>query len=219
MPLFPDSFIRLLCLVIHSSVHLFRDSEDRRDMLGKRYVFQSLDLEQETFNVKFWSWKYSLDWHDGIISWVRGDGALETKFWLKITLLPRETFLVSINNIVISSFPRVLLPMTSKGRQVANGNGAGFPWKQYKLDLVTKLFVAHYWTDNRSRNSSRSTTNSNYLNLCVRSSPYFCALSISYSYTRPTLLLSSRIQGPRLTPPFSPSKPPFVFLFLVALSR
>ena len=139
MPLFPDSFIRLLCLVIHSSVHLFRDSEDRRDMLGKRYVFQSLDLEQETFNVKFWYWKYSLDWHDGIISWVRGDGALETKFWLKITLLPREIFLVSINNIVISSFPRVLLPMTSKGRQVANGNGAGFPWKQHKLDLVTKL--------------------------------------------------------------------------------
>lgn len=53
MPLFPDSFIRLLCLVIHSSVHLFRASEDRRDMLGKRYVFQSLDLEQETFNVNF----------------------------------------------------------------------------------------------------------------------------------------------------------------------
>ena len=219
MPLFPDSFIRLLCLVIHSSVHLFRDSEDRRDMLGKRYVFQSLDLEQETFNVKFWYWKYSLDWHDGIISWVRGDGALETKFWLKITLLPRETFLVSINNIVISSFPARCVANDVKRPTSCQWKRSWFPLKRTQVEPGHQTFVAHYWTDNRSRNSNRSTTNSNYLNLCVRSSPYFCALSISYSYTRPTLLLSSRIQGPRLTPPFSPSKPPFVFLFLVALSR
>ena len=49
--LFPNSFIRLyamfssfVCFVFHSSAHLFilislfRASEDRRDMLGKRYI-------------------------------------------------------------------------------------------------------------------------------------------------------------------------------------
>lgn len=213
MPLFPDSFIRLLCLVIHSSVHLFRASEDRRDMLGKRYVFQSLDLEQETFNVKFWYWKYSLDWHDGIISWVRGDGALETKFWLKITLLPRETFLVSINNIVISSFPRALLPMTSKGRQVANGNGAGFPWKQHKLDLVTKLL-------------SRITEL-----IIVEGTPVVqqqTATTWTFACALPYISARSQSRIRTVAQPYSrteidsalfPFQTPFVFLFLVALSR
>ena len=60
--------------------------------------------------------------------------------------------------------------------------------------------------------SSRSTTNSNnnYLNLCMCSSLHslsIYSLSISYSYPGPTLLLPSRIQGTRLAPPFSPSKP------------
>ena len=44
----------------------------------------------------------------------------------------------SSNNIVACYFARFVVN-DFKGRQVANGNGASFPWQQHKMNVKTWL--------------------------------------------------------------------------------
>ena len=93
-----------------------------------------------------------------IISWVRRDRAL-VKFELKITLLPRATFLdSSSDNIVACNFRR-FAANDVKGRQVGPGNEASWPWQQHKLNQLKpghKTFLEPYSTDNLRFGHGRS---------------------------------------------------------------